>query len=277
MRVEDVPFEFPPPPPRSPGLHLSDIIREIERDILGPEARPDKTPDQLVRLQAHFEAGLLWERAFETAMRERYTEGRPWVKRQGEVEVDGVAMTPDALDTQEGVVEEYKWTRVSLATVLREGFDKKWPGYMMQLKAYCRACKTTKGKLIVYFVNGSYKWGTPEGDPLPKCWLFTFTRQELEENWLMILSKKREIEARGKGGRHGGADAGVRDGVRGGLRAGLRGLRLAAVVDRQAGARGGRPSAGRGGVRATAQVEAEGNDKVQRVPWLNFAALDEED
>lgn len=269
MKVEDVAFEYPAGPPRTSGLHLSSIVREIERDILGPDKRPEMAPDQLVRLQAHFEAGLLWEQAYETAMRVRYTEGRPWVKRQWQVTVDGVSMTPDALDTREGVVEEYKWTRVSLATVLREGFDKKWPGYMIQLKAYCRACQTAKGKLIVYFVNGSYKWGTPEGDPCVKCWLFTFTRQELEENWLLVLNKKREME-----GKHDDADNAVRGVVRKRLPGGGRLVLGAARLDRPAGARGGREAPRRGGDGAGSQVTG---GEVERLPWLNFAALDEED
>lgn len=194
MKVTEQPFDFPPSPPRTPGLHLSTIVRAIEQDIFGQEKRPDKTPDQERRLMAMWEAGLVWERAIEVAYSERYCKDRPWIIRQGEVEMDGIKLTPDADDPREKQIEEYKWTRVSLNTIAKEGFEKKWPGYLMQMKAYCRAKKRTKALLVVLFVNGDYKWGTTGCEPTPKKYLFEFTKQEIEENWLLILAKKRELE-----------------------------------------------------------------------------------
>lgn len=267
MQVRELPFEFAPDKgKRSPGLHLSDLVRAVERDIFGAEARPDKTPDQIKRLEALFEAGAVWERAIEIAYTERYTKGRPWVKTQRELRMDGVWLTPDADDTREKRVEEYKWTRVSTATIAREGFEKKWPGYLMQMKAYCRALGYTKALLVVLHVNGNYKYGTAEGEPTPKRYEFTFTKQEVKENWLLLMNKKREIEGRLKG--KGAGNAGVLDGLRLRRTGAVGGGDPAGGLGRPRGEGRGGEAAGRGGAGAEAQVEA--------VPWLNFAALDQD-
>ncbi len=180
MQVTQTKLTFPDQAPRS-GLHLSDIIKEIERDLLGDEARPDRTPDEVARSQAQWKDGELFEQAF----------------KQYQVESDGVLMTPDAFDTVNKVVEEYKRTRYSTKRIGE--WDKAFRGYLIQLKSYCRYYKTLKGRLVVHFVNGDYSHGRDEGQPV--TWIFdlVFTRQELEDNWLWILSKKREMEARGNG------------------------------------------------------------------------------
>lgn len=272
MIVKTSPFIFPPSPEkRSKGLHLSDIVRAIEKDILGPEKRPDMTPDQERRLMAMFEMGHLWERAWQIAMGERYAKGKGRGVYQGEIKVDGIWMTPDWYDAEGKVVEEYKRSKVSTNTIEREGIERKWPGYLIQLKSYCRALKTTRGKLIVDFINGNYKYGTPEGQE--QVWVFEieFTRQELEENWIMVLNKKRELEAgKGKGAGDGGSGAVVdvrRVGARGGD--GKLGLFAHLGSDRPRRVPAGREGAG----------EAGGGSEVEPLPWargLDFAALDEE-
>lgn len=285
MKIREVPFEFAPDTvqaKRSVGLHLSQIIREIERDMYGAEKRPEITPDQERRLQAQWEAGLVWEKAIGLAYAMHYGESRKGLVYQKEFQVDGVYLTPDCLDHKNKVVEEYKWTKVSLNRFDREGLEKVWPGYLMQMKAYCKAAGYSKALLVVLFVNGDYRWGTPGADPTPKRFEIEFTRQEVEENWLLILGKKREMErrARRKGaGDDADADAGgdAHGRVRRPLAAGLHRNRVVPGVGRALGEEA-RRGAGEGEVERAGLAGRAG--QVERVPWagrsLDFSGLDDD-
>lgn len=173
---------------RSPGLHLSQLIREIERDLLGDDKRPDDSGSDRA---GWFEGGFIFEEMC-AAMLRRTKRGKLLIV-QKEVEKDGIFMTPDIVDpVDEGVVDSkmtWKSTRqIDDIVAGKTTWDKVWPGYMVQLKAYAHYYGYTKGALVVLFVMGNWKRG-PEwsGPSKPRVFVFRWTEEELKRNWKMVL------------------------------------------------------------------------------------------
>jgi hypothetical protein len=154
---------------RSPGIHLGAIIKDrlitagIERKVKGGSKF---TPEEQHLL---FERGFLWER-----MVAEYIETNEWLCRQqdehagqhfsralaetservlvrpGECQLDGIFMTPDALNMQEQAVEEWK------ATGLRAyNFDihSRRPEWLWQVGAYTHIFGFRKSILRIWHVS----------------------------------------------------------------------------------------------------------------------------
>lgn len=161
---------------RSKGLHLSDIIKQMafEREPERFPKTPDGKPDPMAMMR--FEVGFTWEQVLERALHDR----TPNLHRPGEFTLDGIIMSPDALDPDGWVLEEWKATWSSTKHDLQDRF---WY-WFKQIMAYARALKTNVAILRVLYINGDYKPMLPQ----IKCFRLTFTDRELEENWQEILN-----------------------------------------------------------------------------------------
>jgi hypothetical protein len=160
--------------PRSAGIHVSQIIRHINAKV-GP--RRNEMSEENLNAYAIF--GRIWEQYLADA-----TFKAPRYERVGELEVDGIIGSPDAVDTVDWRIMEYKcWWRSSSRDVM-EYRDVFW-----QIKAYCFMLGLVRAQLIVAFVCGDWK------PPIPKvrAWDMVFTPQELRENWAMLKENSKEL------------------------------------------------------------------------------------
>ena len=171
MNIVEIDFDPLPvliPRDRSDGLHVSQIIRDI---VYGGEELQDKSNN-------YFIVGLAWELAVEL-----FHANNPDIERPGEFVVDGIILSPDAFNTRDWTVEEWKCTWRSSSKWKPEDFQIWW----MQVKAYCRALNTDRAILRALFVNGDWK----KSGPAVKAWSAEFSRMELDENWEMIINHAR--------------------------------------------------------------------------------------
>lgn len=219
-RIE--PIALPPPPSRherSEGIHLSRIIRAIalETGLLKPDwfeelslvevGSSDEWWNNLDPVaQFRIGMGLAWEEWYIPQLDEV-------VDHPGEMELDGIYMTPDgeeltAFVVQESyakqsrrwekVIHEVKCTYKSTKTV---GWDKvrtEWDleramqgevMWQMQGKGYCKAANTPNIVHHILFVCGDYSW------PMrPQGWRFhqTYSQAELDTNWNLITDYRDE-------------------------------------------------------------------------------------
>lgn len=182
-----------PPIPRAPGIHVSGLIRHIENQLSKKGYRPDSelTAEEIKRIGPYREMGFIWERLVERILADRLINRRAHrdhIVRQSPLEVDGIHMTPDALDILEWITEEYKatWRSMRRAERLLEEF---WQ-WIMQMKGYCKGHETNVAHLYAFFVNGNYR----ASGPMIRHWQFTWTQQELDDNWGILLQAKEEVE-----------------------------------------------------------------------------------
>lgn len=182
---------------RSPGIHLSSILKDrlitagIERRVKG--SKPFTPQEQ----HLIFERGFLWER-----MVAEFVETEEWLKlqieeaahkhlkagiaeittqdparvlvRPGECCLDGIYMTPDALNMSEYAIEEWK------ATAIRyKGFDvqARRMEWLWQAAAYAHVFGMTKAIIRVWHVS----------DNVLNSMKIEWTPEEVRENWQQIL------------------------------------------------------------------------------------------
>lgn len=138
-------------PARTPGLHLSQIIRSILQ-ALEPGKYHDGPVDPL-----YTEPGFSFERVLETAFSARRID----IVRPGEVTCDGVICSPDGLSfDDDGTVwlEEFKCTEIGMPAkpelLASEG---KYLKYLWQIASYCHALNTRHSRLRVLWLRGDYK------------------------------------------------------------------------------------------------------------------------
>ena len=165
---------------RSPGIHLSDVIRDMDRELVRTE---DREIDDATRVQ--FEKGYLWEVALSKAFGEKAAE------RIGEIESDGVIMSPDGVvysdDRLVIALEEYKCTAYSSNKSPADNW--KW---MMQVKGYCKALGITKCIFrVLHHIDIMWHPETCYG-----VWELVFTQTELDENWRSILNHAKTMEGK---------------------------------------------------------------------------------
>lgn len=189
---------------RSPGLHLSDIIKtmQYERE---KRFNPDSPMDMMMLEQGH-----TWEELVAHALQRRWIGAHPDYPgyRPHEIILDGVAMSPDWVQPKgfhstlkpgatDFVVEEWKATKTSQNKVLE---DHQWY-WLVQLKSYMhalgkqRGAPVTRGRFRVWYINGDYSWDAKGSDlTLLRGYVrydVEFTPRELEENWRAIIAQAR--------------------------------------------------------------------------------------
>lgn len=195
---------------RSPGLHVSGIIRDLENTLTPGLRRPydDLSPAERARMGNYTAMG--W--AFEVMVRQALVQAGVGKLMQeagyitvGEMEQEGVFATPDWMDAVNWRIVEFKATWRSSRRPLEPDF---WH-WMVQIKAYCHMVQCTEADLYAFFVCGDYR----DSGPQFKGWRLSFTNLEIAENWQMLMLHKRAMERRkdkadgtsdgsGKQGRH---------------------------------------------------------------------------
>jgi hypothetical protein len=158
---------------RSPGLHLSTIIRAIEQTI-----RPKDewcTQEELAFFGA---GGFMWERVFSMAHRDAVETGD--LVRPGEFDLDGVAGSPDMIRISDWTLIETKATWRGLRKW--ESLEKNFWSWLVQTKGYCKMIGSNVCEIHCFFVAGD--WRPPA--PCVKSIRIEYTDRELEENWSMI-------------------------------------------------------------------------------------------
>lgn len=169
---------------RSPGLHLSPILDILEGAII-PEVKNRKSMPADT-LELYRTLGFIWESALTNYLNDRLEFGDMFLSRPGEIELDGIAMTPDGclVDAGDGetILEEWKCTWRSPGSGVLS--DKKFMRWFWQMKSYCYALGVTRANLRVLFVCGNYAPTIPFAEFIS----VEFSQMELEENWAMVIS-----------------------------------------------------------------------------------------
>lgn len=173
VELPDVKFNSCNLAPRSPGLHLSDIMNDIER-VLYPKdyAKKDRSNNLFA------EVGFVFEEALTLGWKSLIGQ------RPGEVSCDGVVCSPDGLDKPMGLIEEYKCT-------WRSSRHKPWDiwRWIMQTKAYCYVCGVNLVRFHVLYVMGDYKFSGPQY----RVYLIEYTDQELQANWTLLVDHAKAL------------------------------------------------------------------------------------
>lgn len=162
-------------PPRDHAkIHLSEILSYLG-GVFGHFDPSDKISQRNIDLGLAFERGMTLPLVM--VYPGRYLYNVP-------IERDGILMTPDLVDMwNDDLVDEYKLTWSNE----EPGSPKFWR-FETQLGAYCYGYRTTRGRLIVGRVN---EW-SKEVSAI-KVYHYTFTQQELLENWLQIKGAQRAM------------------------------------------------------------------------------------
>lgn len=194
---------------RSSGLHLSTIIKDMM--ITAGVAKKYKGRDFLPQeLHLLFEQGFLWENLVKGYIESTENQCIEWDRfvatglspqiaqeiaksegtlvRPGECCLDGIYMTPDAINLKLWHVEEWK------ATSLRsQGFSiaAKRPEWLYQIAGYAKYYGMTKAILRV--------WHSGQVPPTVKQWILEFSTQEIEDNWDKIRQHRDFMVSRKKG------------------------------------------------------------------------------
>jgi hypothetical protein len=83
------------------------------------------------------------------------------------------------------VVHEFKATYKSTKTVGNLTGEWMW---LSQMMAYCKALNTTYAMMHTLFINGDYQFPL---SPLKKIWFLEFTKQEIDDNWKLLMQYKK--------------------------------------------------------------------------------------
>lgn len=165
--------------PRSPGLHVSDVIKYM-RKALGKDAEWGED-----ELETASQLGRIWERIVAEVLASSSSDDARFA-RPGTVLCDGISGSPDGIDFEDGAILEYKCTWRSC----NRDIELSFPHYWYQIKAYCYMVGVNIGRLYVLFINGDYRGG----GPVFKAWEARFTELELRENWEMILAQAKDMK-----------------------------------------------------------------------------------
>lgn len=186
---------------RSPGLHVSDIIRYI---CVKQGYFDESTELDMTRLQL----GKALERSLISMYVQEY-QGSCF--EPGELIVDSIPGTPDMLWTLNfNAVHEFKYTDRSCGLEHCEIGSSPSPSHVInsdkfwkdrtQLACYCKMLWSltgdiswSRGRLEVCHAKGDYSRDGKVKIP-HNVWDIVYTQKELNETWLMMRSYKRLIE-----------------------------------------------------------------------------------
>ncbi len=159
-------------PNRSPGLHLSAILKSMMAKLEPARFNTGKPMDML-----RVEAGFAFERMMERGLRAKF----PHYDRPGEYTRDGIAFSPDGYDSDTRTLYELKCTWMSSKDA---PLDKRFWHWLVQIKAYCYVLECFSAVLVAFFVNGDYR----DSGPQLRAWRLEFNARELAENFSMLTN-----------------------------------------------------------------------------------------
>lgn len=170
-------------PDRTPGLHVSSIIYDIQKRMDKDRYDEDRFDESVKHL--YRQVGFAFEDCIERSLNHRRVD----IVRPPELEMDGIYLSPDGMDPMKWMNDEIKFTWKSSNDAPHH--PKFW-GWRSQFMAYARALGTDRTVLRAAFVNGNYKDYVPQY----KVWELRFTKQEIEANWKMLLKHAEEAGLR---------------------------------------------------------------------------------
>jgi len=181
-----LPGPAPGTPPRSPGIHVSDLVRAAAVDLGLLE--PDETPGQFNRVSINrMCAGL----AFEEWYQKQIPASAGLVYHGGELAWDGVSGSPDAWQYPQ-TWHEFKFSWKSANTPVA----KYWY-WLSQIQAYLYMGGKMWGEperkfavLHVYHVMGDYRGS----GPIHRVTGLEFSQIELAENWTLLGRYRGKVE-----------------------------------------------------------------------------------
>jgi hypothetical protein len=190
---------------RAPGLHLSHIIKRMKEEA-GEKVTGVEGEQEWLRAQI----GFLWEIALEIAWK-RYVQvcdfqqlpfHRGVKDSQLTLQLDGIHMTPDALDIEEEALEESKLTWRSMRKWVEDPVNNfafwhvQTMGYLKginELRKQARMPPILKVRYFVFWCGGDYSHKPGRG-PQPTAGEMRVAEEEIEQNWRTILRYKAVLE-----------------------------------------------------------------------------------
>ena len=172
---------------RTPGVHVTDVIRRQMAKIDPGRYGGDRKAFDADTSENWQEAGFMWEELL-SAIFARRAAGAPDRFRPGEVMRDGIIGSPDALvgDPELGLVlEEYKCTWKSSRSF--DLYDKRYLPWLLQIQAYLSLVDLTVARLYVFHINGNYEGYIPQ----VHGFLLQFHPRELRDTWASLLNTAR--------------------------------------------------------------------------------------
>lgn len=167
---------------RSSGMHVSGLVKAAYIEQFKKTPGPIEGEQPFVRSTM----GFIWERALEFAFKEYMQAERKFVIKGRTVELDGVIGSLDGINVKDGCVEEYKCTWRSMRKWSDDPEAEFWM-WLAQVKAYCHMTNHTRVRFFIFWVNGDYSYKTGRGPQVTTCEM-EFTKEELEDNWRMLLA-----------------------------------------------------------------------------------------
>lgn len=184
---------------RAPGLHLSSIVKEMRRAAKLPEGIEGEQDGVRMQLGFCFEHALMLcannpGMSFTVALEHSY---RRWmvqvwdgVVTQVTGEQDGIHMTPDGLDCNEGILHSYKLTwRSKRKAISKDEFEEHFWPWLVAEKGYAWHWGVDTVRFFIGWVNGDYSY-KKGGGPSIEVYDCVFTEEELRENWAAVLRYK---------------------------------------------------------------------------------------
>lgn len=180
MRFDELPDETPvidsaAMTNRTPGLHLSSILKALDEHLHGK-----KKDSGWWNLGLSAIVGFVWEVVLELAYKKLFAI------RPEELELDGVKCSPDGIGEDPFgrvpiAVHEYKcWWRSTKRTPMHDWY------VVMQNACYCHVVGTTVGVFrVLYLVGDSWMDG-----PKYKQWRVEYSPEFLESTWAMVVRNK---------------------------------------------------------------------------------------
>lgn len=190
MRITELDFNLidfvKPTEGRSDGLHLSQVLRDIDNKIINPGKRRDfNDMSQAEQSQGtiYQQAGFVFEDLMTGLWRSRLLPmfGADQFVQQQEIERDGIFMTPDAVYVPDWTLIETKLTWKSRRR-WEESPESNFWYWLEQIKSYCYALECDTADLFVFWVNGNYKPMVPSIG----AYQLKFTPEELSNTWRMV-------------------------------------------------------------------------------------------
>lgn len=174
-------------PIRSPGIHVSDIIKVLKDKIPGiggSTSYPDTDVNEMsssarAQLHSYFILGLAWEEVVLNTLHLQYGVD----KAPPEQVVDGIVLNPDGLWLAHPVsprIIECKFTFKSLRTSKPESV---WD-WKVQTMAYCKGWGINTVEFRNMYAAGDYR---ENRKPTPFLRVMEYTQEEIDSNWEMML------------------------------------------------------------------------------------------